>query len=108
MDEFLHALPRGLDTVLGEDGAGLSEGQLQRVAIARAVLGGAPILLLDECTSALDERLEKLVLQRLRQLPERTCIAVTHRSAAVELCDCRLEMENGRIRQICEKTGIRT
>lgn len=97
MDEFLPQLPQGLDTVIGESGAGLSEGQAQRLAIARAVLGGAPILLLDECTSALDEQTEKKVLQRLRELPERTCIAVTHRPAAIALCDWRLEIDNGKI-----------
>ena len=100
MDEFLPQLPQGLDSVIGESGAGLSEGQAQRLAIARAVLGGAPILLLDECTSALDEQTEKKVLQRLRGLPDRTCIAVTHRQAAVELCDWRLEVESGKIRAV--------
>lgn len=97
MDEFLPGLPHGLDTVLGENGAGLSEGQAQRLAIARAVLGGAPVLLLDECTSALDAQTEQKVLQRLKALPDRTCIAVTHRIAAMELCDWRLEVENGKI-----------
>lgn len=97
MDEYLPQLPEGLDTRLGENGAGLSEGQAQRLAIARAVLGGAPILLLDECTSALDEATEQKVLQRLKALPERTCIAVTHRPAAIALCDWRLEVLDGRI-----------
>lgn len=97
MDEFLPQLPDGLDTVIGESGAGLSEGQAQRLAIARAVLGGAPILLLDECTSALDAQTEQKVLQRLKELTERTCIAVTHRSAAMEICDWRLEAADGKI-----------
>ena len=97
MDEFLPGLPEGLDTVLGESGAGLSEGQAQRLAIARAILGGAPVLLLDECTSALDEATERKVLQRLRALQNRTCIAVTHRSAAISLCDWRLEVSGGKI-----------
>ena len=97
MDEFLPQLPMGLDTPLGESGAGLSEGQAQRLAIGRAVLGGAPILLLDECTSALDAETEMAVLQRLRTLPNRTCIAVTHRSAAVALCDWHLQLESGKI-----------
>ena len=97
MDEFLPTLPMGLDTVLGESGAGLSEGQAQRIAIARAVLGGAPILLLDECTSALDAQTEQKVLLRIRELPGRTCIAVTHRSAAIDLCDWRLEVLGGKI-----------
>ncbi len=98
MEEFLPALPQGLDTPLGENGAGLSEGQAQRLAIARAVLGGAPILLLDECTSALDEQTEETVLRRLRTLPNRTCIAVTHRHAAIALCDLHLEVAEGSIR----------
>lgn len=97
MDEYLPALPQGLDTVVGENAAGLSEGQSQRLAIARAVLGGAPILLLDECTSALDEMTEKTVLERLRNLEGRTCIAVTHRPAAREIADRALMMADGRI-----------
>ena len=100
MDEFLPQLPDGLDTVLGESGAGLSEGQAQRLAIARAVLGGAPVLLLDECTSALDEATEETVLRRLWALLGRTIIAVTHRPAAMALCDWRLEVSEGRIQAI--------
>lgn len=97
MDEYLPQLPDGLETMLGENGAGLSEGQAQRLAIARAVLGGAPILLLDECTSALDADTEQKVLERLRALPDRTCIAVTHRPAAIRLCDVQLEASEGHI-----------
>ena len=100
MDEFVPQLPNGLDTVLGESGAGLSEGQAQRVAIARAVLGAAPILLLDECTSALDEQIEQTVLTRLKALPNRTCIAVTHRPAAAALCSWRFEVNDGKIRAV--------
>jgi len=97
MDEYLPQLPLGLDTPIGESGAGLSEGQAQRLAIARAVLGGAPVLLLDECTSALDSETEQKVLQRLKDLPNRTSIAVTHRPAAIQLCDWRLEVHDGKI-----------
>lgn len=97
MDLFLPQLPNGLDTVLGEAGAGLSEGQSQRLAIARAVLGGAPILLLDECTSALDVETEALVLCRLRKLKNKTCIAVTHRPAAESICDGQIHMNAGKI-----------
>ncbi len=99
MDEFLPTLPDGLDTQLGENSGGLSEGQAQRIAIARAVLGGAPILLLDEATSALDAKTEKLVLERICELPCRTCIAVTHRPAALALADTVLEFENGAVNQ---------
>ena len=98
LEDVVAALPNGLDTALGESGAGLSEGQAQRLAIARAVLGGAPVLLLDECTSALDEQTEEIVLGRLKALPGRTCIAVTHRSAALRLADWQLEMTDGQFR----------
>ena len=97
MDDFLPSLPMGLDTCIGESGAGLSEGQAQRLAIARAVVSGAPILLLDECTSALDEATERKVLLNLKALPDRTCLAVTHRPAAMELCDWKLEICDGKI-----------
>lgn len=97
MDAYVPQLPQGLDTPLGEGGAGLSEGQIQRLAIARAVLGGAPILLLDECTSALDEETEKTVLQRLRALPGRTCLAVTHRPAALDVCDHIIRVKDGAV-----------
>ena len=105
MEDYLPQLPKGLDTVLGESGAGLSEGQAQRLAIARAVLGGAPVLLLDECTSALDADTEQKVLQRLKALPDRTFISVTHRPAATKLCDWRLEVENGKIRSVKVEQG---
>ena len=101
MDEFLPQLPQGLDTVLGESGAGLSEGQAQRLSIARAVLGDAPILLLDECTSALDAITEETVLRRIRELPGKTCIAVTHRPAATALADWQLMVGDEKI--ACQK-----
>lgn len=101
MDAYIPQLPDGLETVLGENAHGLSEGQAQRLAIARAILGGAPILLLDEVTSALDAETEKLVLQRIRELPDRTCITVTHRPAALELADWQLKVEESGI--TCEK-----
>ena len=103
MDAYLSQLPAGLDTVLGESGAGLSEGQAQRLAIARAILGGAPIILLDECTSALDNHTEKLILQRLNELEDKTFIAVTHRPAAEEICDCKLVMGEGKVRMLMVK-----
>ena len=97
MDEYLNSLPQGLDTVIGESAAGLSEGQAQRLSIARAVLSDAPILLLDEATSALDPQTEETVLTRLRELPGKTCLAVTHRPAAEKLCTHRLTIREGRI-----------
>lgn len=93
MDEYLAQLPEGLETVVGENAVGLSEGQAQRLAIARAIVGGAPILLLDESTSALDTALEQKVLERIKELPNRTCIAVTHRPAALEMSDIQINMK---------------
>lgn len=92
MEEYLEQLPKGLDTVLGENGAGLSEGQVQRISLARAVITKAPILLLDEVTSSLDAETERIVLERICALPNRTCIAVTHRPAALELADWELRV----------------
>ena len=87
MDEFLQQLPAGLDTVLGENAAGLSEGQAQRLAIARAVLGGAPVLLLDECTSALDAETETRVLKNIMTSDsKRTCILTSHRPSMLQYC----------------------
>jgi len=98
-DSFVEALDAGYETALGERGAGLSEGQLQRLAIARAIYSGKPVLLLDEATSALDEQTEAKVLENLRQLKNRTVIIVTHRKAALDICNRIVEMEDGRIRE---------
>lgn len=85
--EFVEELEHGIDTLLGEKGMGLSEGQMQRLAIARAVFMDNPILLLDESTSALDEHTEKKLLGRLRAMTDKTVIIITHRPAALEICD---------------------
>ena len=98
-DGFIKSLDDGYGTLLGERGAGLSEGQLQRLAIARAIYSGKPVLLLDEATSALDEQTEAKVLENLRQLKNRTVIIVTHRKAALDICNRIVEMEEGRIRE---------
>jgi ATP-binding cassette subfamily B protein len=76
-----------LDTVLGERGSGLSEGQTQRLAIARAVFADCPVLLLDESTSALDEATERRLLYNLRDLTDKTVVIVTHRRAVLSICD---------------------
>lgn len=94
-DAFIDTFPDGYDTVIGEDGFGLSEGQAQRIAIARAILSDAPILLLDESTSALDEETESKLLQNLSKLDKKTCMIVTHRRAALAICNKHLTIENG-------------
>lgn len=84
---FIAELEQGIDTLLGERGLGLSEGQMQRLAIARAIYSDRPVLLLDEATSALDARTEEAVLENLRSMTDKTVIIVTHRPAALKLCD---------------------
>jgi len=85
-------LDDGLDTILGERGAGLSEGQMQRVAIARALFSQSPILLLDEATSALDANTEEELLKNIRSMTDRTVVIVTHRTAALNICDRTIDM----------------
>ena len=96
-DDFLRALPEGLDTRLGEGGYGLSEGQMQRLAVARALLTGAPVLLLDEATSALDAQTERRLLANLRAQSGRTCLLITHKTAALDLCDSSFTLRDGRL-----------
>ena len=84
--EFVAALPDGLDTQLGERGAGLSEGQLQRIAIARAICSDNPVLVLDEATSALDGQTEKRLVENLRNMTDKTLLLVTHRPEMLKLC----------------------
>lgn len=91
IDEFIMTLPDGYDTVIGEKGLGLSEGQIQRIAIARALISDAPILLLDESTSALDEKTEKEFLASVKDLQSKTCIIVSHKQAAFDICDKIIE-----------------
>lgn len=90
-DRFVSESEDGLDTVLGERGSGISEGQMQRLAIARALFSDASVLLLDEATSALDVETEKRLLYNLRKLTDKTVITVTHRPAVLSICDRVLE-----------------
>ena len=93
-DEFVSELDGGIDTLLGERGTGLSEGQMQRIAIARAIFSDSLILLLDEATSALDADTEKRLLQNLRSMTDKTVVIVTHRPAALEICDRVIDFGN--------------
>ena len=86
-EDFVSALPNGIHTALKERGSTLSIGQNQRLAIARAILADAPILLLDEVTSALDLETEEKVLQNIASLRDKTCIISTHRPSVLSLCD---------------------
>ena len=97
-DSFINDLPMGVNTVIGERGHGISEGQAQRVAIARALIRKAPFLVLDEATSALDENTEIKVLEGIKKLnPRPTCLLITHRRSVLDYCDREIKIDNGHI-----------
>ena len=99
--DFVAALPEGINTPLGERGAGFSEGQNQRLAIARAVLRKAPVLLLDEATSALDLETERRVLENITALCRgKTLIVMTHRESVLPLCDSVYRISGGKLEKV--------
>jgi ABC-type multidrug transport system fused ATPase/permease subunit len=94
----VRALPDGLNTLLGERGAGLSAGERQRVALARAFLRDAPLLLLDEPTANLDGRTEDEVIEAVRRLSHgRTVVLVAHRPALMRMADRVLQLRDARV-----------
>ena len=95
--EFVKELPQQLDTPIGEGGKGLSEGQAQRLSIARALIRSAPVLLLDEVTSALDRDTEKRVLENLTGLGV-TTLLTTHRTSVLSQCAHVYRVEDGKVK----------
>ena len=95
LDELIDQLPAKLDTVLGEGGLGLSEGQVQRLSIARALYRNSEVLLLDEATSALDHETEIRVLKEIQSM-NKTCLFITHRKEALEVCSKLLSVKGGK------------
>lgn len=99
--DFIMKLPKGLDTIIGEKGHGLSEGQSQRIAIARALIRRAPFLILDEATSALDEATELAVLEGIAKFePKPTCMVITHRKSVLKYCDKEIMIENKKATEV--------
>lgn len=97
-DNFATKLADGYDTIVGERGLGLSGGQKQRVSIARALLKDAPVILLDDCTSALDYETEKEITANLfKNYGDRTMIVASHRAGSVAYCDEIIYLEDGKI-----------
>lgn len=102
--DFVMELPDGVNTVIGEKGYGISEGQAQRVAIARALIKRAPFLILDEATSSLDEATELKVLDGLRQWnPSPTCLLITHRRSVLQYCDREIRIRDKQIDEVTEE-----
>ncbi len=97
-DEFIHALPQGYDTPVGDRGSALSGGQRQRISIARAVLRNPPIMILDEATSALDAASQQAVQKALDNMMQgRTSIVIAHRLSTIENADLIVVLDHGRI-----------
>jgi len=99
--DFIANLPQGYDTLVGERGMRLSGGERQRISIARAFLKDAPVLLLDEPTSAVDMQTEAGILEALEGLMRgRTCIIITHRHTPLAACDRVLELDHGQLAEV--------
>ena len=99
--DFVNELENGIETVIGEKATGISEGQAQRLAIARSFLRKKPILILDEATSALDPETEVSVLKSVKSLPHKpTCIIITHRPSALNICHRIIRLEKGHLKQV--------
>jgi ATP-binding cassette subfamily B protein len=103
--DFIVALPEGYNTAVGERGMQLSGGERQRIALARAFLKDAPILILDEPTSAIDVQTEAMIMAAMERLMDkRTTFMIAHRLSTLEQCDMRLEVKDGRV-TTCDATG---
>ena len=96
-DEFVESLPAGLETKLGEDGSGISQGQAQRLAIARALLSGRKILLMDEATSSLDAETERRFIENLKAIDGITVLFITHKIEVLENCSRTIEFSGTEI-----------
>ena len=97
-DEFIEKLPKGYDTVIGENGIRLSGGQKQRISIARAILKESPIILLDEATSSLDADSEEIVQNAINNLTKnKTTLVIAHRLSTIHNADKIFVMKNGKI-----------
>ena len=107
LDELVHRLPKGLDTMIGERGTRLSGGQRQRVGIARALYHEPDVLVMDEATSALDNIVEKQIIEAIEVLKgERTIIMIAHRLTTVMNCDHIYLLDNGKIKTEGSYSGL--
>ena len=103
--DFVNELENCIETVIGEKATGISEGQAQRLAIARSFLRKKPILILDEATSALDPETEVSVLKSVKSLPHKpTCIIITHRPSALNICHRIIRLEKGHLKQVSKES----
>jgi ABC-type multidrug transport system fused ATPase/permease subunit len=97
-DEFVFSMSNGIDTIIGERGEGISEGQGQRIALARAFIRKSPLLILDESTSALDEKTEYKILEAIKNMDYNpTCLIITHRKAAISICNRHIQVLDNKV-----------
>ena len=97
-DGFIRRLPQGYDTMLTGDGASLSQGQRQLLSIARAAIADPPVLILDEATSSIDTRTERIVQEGMdRLMAGRTTFVIAHRLSTIRNSNCIMVLEQGRI-----------
>ena len=107
LSSLVKEMPQGVDTILGENGVRLSGGQRQRIALARAFYYDRDVLVLDESTSALDNKTEQEIVNEIRYLRgDITTIIVAHRLTTVRYCDRVYELKNGKIREIITPSNI--
>jgi ATP-binding cassette subfamily B protein len=105
--DFIVALANGYDTLVGERGMSLSGGERQRIALARAFLKDAPILILDEPTSAVDLQTERIIIEALQRLMEgRTTFMIAHRLSTLEHCEVRLELRDHQLINLQEELTL--
>lgn len=98
--DFIKALPKGYDTVIGEGGASISGGERQRITIARAIMKDAPIIILDEATANVDPENEKDLVEAIQELThDKTVIMIAHRLKTVRNADCIFVVDGGKIVQ---------
>lgn len=109
LDRFVATLPDRYESRVGERGARISGGQRQRLALARAIYKDAPLLVLDEATSAIDDDTEAAIAHALDQLQEqgRTIVIVAHRSQLIATCDCLVRLEQGRVAEVTTRRATR-
>ena len=112
-DDFIRRLPDGYNTVLTSDGANLSQGQRQLISIARVAVADPPVMILDEATSSIDTRTEKIVQTGMDNLMKgRTVFVIAHRLSTIRNSDCIMVMEGGKIiergnhEELMQKKGV--
>ena len=100
MNEFISSLPKGLDTIVGDDGLRISGGQRQRIAIARALYFDPQLLIFDEATSALDVEIENKIIDIINNLKGKlTLIFISHKMNSLKICDSIYELKNNTLKK---------